>query len=164
MPEGYRYVSATNRRQFRETECRPEICRTMLIVLIIFAFLLLAVFVCGVAIGRVGRDHLRVQLATLRGEHKTLVEAYADMRRIAGELLKAAHEKHFPKDDLILTWDSRKRLDEAPEQYIVRVYDEGQANYVPPVEKHCPECSVSVRSETWPQECPACHSVFGFDE
>lgn len=41
-------------------------------------------------------------------------------------------------------------------------------NYLPdyksPQVKFCPECNISVRSDDWPQECPACHCTFGFEE
>lgn len=37
-------------------------------------------------------------------------------------------------------------------------------NYQAPEAKNCPECNVSVRSEAWPAECPACHVTFGFPE
>lgn len=37
-------------------------------------------------------------------------------------------------------------------------------NYQAPIEKHCPECCVSVRAESWPAECPNCHCMFGFGE
>lgn len=37
-------------------------------------------------------------------------------------------------------------------------------DYAAPEAKNCPECSVSVRSDSWPQECPACGCTFGFKE
>jgi hypothetical protein len=43
-----------------------------------------------------------------------------------------------------------------------------ESRYLPnqtlPQVKPCPSCSVSVRAEEWPQECPACHCTFGFPE
>lgn len=123
----------------------------MLITLFIFAFILFTVFVCGIAIGRKGRELLRLELSNLRGKHETLAESYQDMKRIAGEALETARKKHFPANLV---------GERGPE--LIRSGVRG--TYLPPTEKHCPECSVSVRSDSWPQECPACHSVFGFDE
>lgn len=128
----------------------------MLIVLSVLALILMAVFICGVSLGRTGRDQLRLELANLKGKHETLTGAYQDMRRIAGEAWTLAHERHFPEKAI-----TPKQHEQLEKQFD---FESVRPNYVAPEVKFCPGCSVSVRADTWPQECPACGCTFGFNE
>lgn len=104
----------------------------------------------------------------LREEIQRLREALANVlgqrdafREQAREAIRLAHEKHFPKQPVILNRDNSEAV-RGFEDFISRsLYG---PDYVPPEVKNCPECSVSVRAESWPQECPACHCTFGFEE
>jgi hypothetical protein len=156
----------------------------MLIVLIAFAFILFAAFICGVAIGRTGRDSLRAEIHRLReevanvtGARDTLQITYDHMREIAKNALVVAREKHFPQTGCVKCHaiaDTYVPVDGAnhcwgcfaafldtrhgPESVAHSMPD-----YVPPEVKNCPACNVSVRSDSWPQECPACGCTFGFN-
>lgn len=128
----------------------------MLIAFLIVASIVAAFFlVCGIAIGRAGRDHLRLELAHLKGKHETLSSAYGDMERIARESLKAAQARHFPQEQFPI-----KDSVESMERKVKSVLD-SRPDYIAPEAKNCPICFVSVRAEAWPQPCPACGTLFG---
>ena len=147
-------------------------------MLITFLLLpLLIAFICGVAIGRAGRDRLRLELAQLIGKHETLRIAYQDMRRIAYEAIQAAKEKHFPKADPPITRAERDdlrrelgqlfrmhgiTLQETPQDDMERqrkAAADARPNYRAPEVEHCSKCAVAVRASSWPQPCPACGTL-----
>lgn len=127
----------------------------MLIAFITYAFVILAVFLFGICIGYQGRERLRLEVADLKGRYETLLVTYQQMRELAGRALGLAHEKHFPSKVI-----SPEQLKNIEEQFKFNI---PAHSYFPPHAKNCPECSVSVRSDDWPQECPACGCTFGFD-
>lgn len=94
---------------------------------------------------------LRDLLARTEGER----EAYREMARRGVELLNER-----PKATVIKV----ETKEGTPTDLSRLVRSEYLPNYQAPDVKNCPECSVSVRASDWPQECPACHCLFGFAE
>jgi hypothetical protein len=134
----------------------PVTMSDMLIALLIVAGLFL---VCGVAVGRAGRDslrgeiqQLRVDLANVTGARDTLATAYDGMRHIASESLKIAHSEAFPRKTI--TPQQHTQLEQQFD------FTKIQPDYIPPFVANCPRCSVSVREDNWPQECPSCGTCF----
>lgn len=145
----------------------------MLTAALIAASLLLILYLCGVAtrqnlrhivsVLRAEIAHLREVSAAQKATLDILEKSYDDMKRIAGEALKAAHEKHFPKGQGDAYIDGK---------YVGQMEIGGGihfdlASVLPDPDLHevknCPKCSVSVRSETWPVKCPneKCQTWFG---
>lgn len=116
-------------------------------------------------------QRLREILARTEGERDEARQSVMGYRDLAQEAIGLAKEKHFPKGDSgwyvadIRIWPPPELNVEStrgtPADLSDKLY---LPDYSPPKVKHCPECSVSVRSESWPQACPACHCVFGFPE
>ena len=104
-------------------------------------------------------QRLRELLARTEGERDSF-------REMAREAIGLAKEKHFPEPYQhdrggFMTYSHSQpiRPNRPPPA------NEYEFSYTERVQaKNCPECSVSVRSESWPMECPACHCVFGFNE
>ena len=116
-------------------------------------------------------QRLRELLARTEGER----DSFKEMAREAIGLAKEKHfppsctdfrnEHSFPQKHPLIERAELVDLDQIPEYIIThRPPSDYAADYVPPPIKHCPECGVSVRSDIWPMECPACHCVFGFEE
>lgn len=107
-------------------------------------------------------QRLREMLTYVMGQRDSARQGYEGMKEVAEKALDAAKEKQFPQivknqenvypGDLWINGqkvqDGKSYLSD-PDPYSV---------------KHCPECNVSVRSDSWPMECPACHCTFGFEE
>lgn len=105
-------------------------------------------------------QRLREIVLYLTGQNTQLQQGYQGMKEVAEKALEAAKEKHFPQAQFKLPPDFI--YDE--ENNLVKLRSDYLADPDLFSVKHCPECNVSVRSDSWPQECPACHSVFGFEE
>lgn len=116
---------------------------------ILFFLVVVLAFIAGMAMGQSGREKLRRELAHVLGQLKQSEDNAAKMTEIAGKALEVAHEKHFPsKYGSINVPVPQDNYHADPDPFRV---------------ENCPECLVSVRASEWPQECPCCHSVFGFD-
>jgi hypothetical protein len=105
-------------------------------------------------------QYLRELLARTEGERDNLKQGYEGMREIAAKALEVAKERCSTVGGPLNAKCEREAghdgLHMSSRTYL--------ADYVAPEVKNCPECSVSVRSETWPMECPACHCTFGFEK
>jgi hypothetical protein len=100
---------------------------------------------------------LREDYSAVRAANETLKQSYQDMRDIAAEAIKAAAEQHFPAQI--------PKVDETPGEVEKRIRStaRAQTDFVPPAVANCPRCAVSIRTETWPQQCPACRTLFNAD-
>lgn len=121
---------------------------SLVILLPIAVFL---AFVLGIVLGQSGREKLRRELAYALGQLKESNDKADKMSEIAGKALEFANEKHFPsrsKHGSINVHLPQDNYHATPDPFRV---------------ENCPACLVSVRASEWPQECPACHSIFGFE-
>ena len=106
---------------------------------------------------------LREQIASLMGQLAQCEQKAEGYKGIAEQALELARKEQFKEDEPLPKQVIRDFHSMTPEQQD-RYQDALWRSHKPPEVKHCPECNVSVRSEDWPQECPACHVVFGFSE
>ena len=108
-------------------------------------------------------QRLRELLAYVSGQRDSAQQGYEGMKEVAEQAVEAAKEKHFPHLDIEFTELTREQADKLEAHF-----NERRSAYLadpdPFSVRHCPECNVSVRSDSWPQECPACHCTFGFEE
>jgi len=88
-------------------------------------------------------DHLEGQLI----ESQKATDAWKEH---AKEAMRLAYEKHFPSPVERVESERRGRL-------------QSRGNYKPPSVQNCPKCFVSVRAESWPQQCPHCRTLFNSD-
>ena len=121
-----------------------------LIVVSIVAFIFLVI---GIAIGRSGREQLRIEIASLRERLAGAESRYTESRRITGELLEVV------KGNLGLTQKAGIVY-----HYGQESVERARADYVAPTVEHCSECSVAVRAESWPQPCPNCGTMINGGE
>lgn len=111
-------------------------------------------------------QRLRELVAELRGRNASLEQGYQGMKEVAARALDVAKEKHFPEGRQ-LSEKTRNRISKLRD-YMIEWKSELRADYLadpdPYSVKNCPECSVSVRADSWPQECPNCKTLFGDEE
>lgn len=99
---------------------------------------------------------LSLKAVNLEGQ-LTQSEAKAEkMTEIAKHAIECAAEKHFPADRTLRDADP-----DLSAKY-KRINADIAAKYVAPTVKFC-ECNVSIRSDVWPQTCPACRRLVGDD-
>lgn len=116
-------------------------------------------------------QRLRALVAYLTGQNTQLQQGYEGMKEVAAKALEVAKEKHFPPG----SFNSERYDDDGLHDLKVKYWIHGELgnlvynenDHLPDPDtfsvKFCPECNVSVRSDSWPQECPACHCTFGFE-
>jgi rubrerythrin len=101
---------------------------------------------------------LREDHSAVSAAHATLQQGYQDMRRIAVDAIQLAHKRHFSPEQEVNRDATITDLENS-----LRTVMRSQSNYIPPSTANCPRCAVSVRADSWPQQCPSCRTLFNSD-